>query len=164
MELRPLKLNVSSPKVCSFWWKMLWFRHSCVSLEERMYSGRKPREKIQKRWHSFENGFSSLTCCISLKNINLKAHVFLVFSRWWNLPGHLQRLFTHGLKQPREAQTPQCRPQILASCCLLFTPPYNATLQPYIPSSTRIENMLVSNSQACRPTHIFPGHLPHVQS
>lgn len=43
----------------------------------------------------------------------------LVFSRWWNLPGHFQRLFTHGLEQPREAQTPQRRPQILTSCLLL---------------------------------------------
>ena len=34
-------------------------------------------------------------------------------SRWWNLPGYIQGLFSHGLEQPREAQTPQCRSQIV---------------------------------------------------
>lgn len=47
----------------------------------------------------------------------------LLSCRWWNLPGHLQGLFTHGFKQPREAETPQCWPQNLTLCCLAFTPP-----------------------------------------
>lgn len=32
-------------------------------------------------------------------------------SRWRDLPRHLQRFLSHGFQQPREAETPQCRPQ-----------------------------------------------------
>ncbi len=66
-----------------------------VAFDERCYgsnaavvhynTGRKPRIEIQKRWHSFKNGFLSLTAfksCSALKKKTkmqiFKAHVFFI--------------------------------------------------------------------------------------
>ena len=93
-----------------------------------------------------------------------------VFSRWWNLPGHLQRLFTHGLKQPWEAQAPQCRPQVLTGCCFLLNLLYNATFHTqatHTCTNTYREHARLQLKHTHTHTHThkhtFPGYLPHVQ-
>lgn len=67
-----------------------------------------------KRFSSL-NGDDVSALSLSRKLRSFMAFSLIFLSRWWNLSGHFQRLFTHGLKQSREAQAPQHGPQILTS-------------------------------------------------
>lgn len=64
-------------------------------------------------WFCFFFFIAALTLLLSCISEICHLHSSLFRSRRWDLPGHLQGLFTHGLKQPREAQTPQRWHQIL---------------------------------------------------
>lgn len=117
--------------------------------------------------------------CVTLKQRDDKAvkggfgsrahHMFtassLLFSRWRNLPGHLQRLFTHGLQQPRKAETPQRRTQNLKS--LIVTRQHQPLLPIYASAHICVIYVYIHIhifTQTHIDTHIFPGHPPHVLS
>lgn len=63
----------------------------------------------------------------------------LLNKRWRHIPWHLQRLFTHGFKQPREAQKTQRRPQSLTTNISLLSFSFHCSI---------CKTMLVFNSQA----------------
>ena len=80
------------------------------------------------------------------------SRLMFFFSRWWNLPGHFQRLFAYGLKQPREAETPQRRPQNLTSRCLHLIVTHLYTFHSFKPTYFHTHTRKRFSSRACRHT------------